>query len=82
MNDTPDLSPLALQADDIASLREHLAEGRFVYVDVAAARAHQDALSRWPLLAETHACEPPAGAAPAPGAADARAGGDANGERP
>lgn len=80
MNDTPDLSPLGLQADDIASLKKHLAEGRFDYVDVAAARAHQEALSRWPLLAETHAWEPPpADAASAP--ADAPTGG-ANGERP
>jgi hypothetical protein len=47
------LSPV--QADDVASLKEHLPDGKFDYVDVAAAQAHLDVLRRWPLLAEIDA---------------------------
>ncbi|WP_442594316.1 BcsR/BcsP family cellulose biosynthesis protein [Parapusillimonas sp. JC17] len=55
MHNTSDRASLALQADDVVSLKQHLPRGGFDYVDVAAAQAHQEALRRWPLLAETHA---------------------------
>lgn len=57
MHNTFDRASRAMQADDVESLKEHLPGGEFGYVDVAAARAHQEALRRWPLLAETYACE-------------------------
>jgi hypothetical protein len=78
MRDSPDLAFPGLQGDDVASLKRHLPKGEFDYVDVVAERAHQEALGRWPLLAETHDCATRAEAEVAPGQ-DARAG-NAQGE--
>ncbi|AWB34823.1 BcsR/BcsP family cellulose biosynthesis protein [Orrella marina] len=39
-------------ADDLVSLKQHLPGGQFHYVDIATQQAREDALIRWPLLAE------------------------------
>lgn len=44
-------------ADDIISLKQHVPGGKFRYIDIASQQMWEQALRRWPLMAELHALQ-------------------------